>query len=93
MDWQPYDPAWLVELAREQLPDEPWLADALARCTRAAESGHAYLYFVDPADANQPGAEWQFEENLTLEHRHEGALILDILAGQRVGGVEFLKRL
>lgn len=93
MDWQPYDPAWLVELAREQSPDEPWLADALARCTRAAEESRAYLYFVDPADANQPGAGWQFVENLTLEHPREGTLVLDILTGRRVGGVEFLKRL
>jgi hypothetical protein len=93
MDWMPYDPAWLVELARAQRPDEPWLADALARCTRAAEGGPAYLYFVDASEPNAPGSEWQFETNVMLEHPREGTLVLDVLSGQRVGGVEFLKRL
>jgi hypothetical protein len=93
MQWKPYDPTWLVELARESRPDEPWLADALARCTRAAEESSAYTYFIDPTNPNQPGSEWQFEENVVLEHPHEGELVLDILGGRRVGGVEFLQRL
>jgi hypothetical protein len=93
MDWKPYDPTWLVEWVRAHRPDLPWLADALARCTRAAEGGRAYLYFVDPADANTPGAEWQIAENVMLERTPEGTLVLDILAGQRVGGIEFLNRL
>jgi hypothetical protein len=93
MDWKPYDPASLVECARTSRPDLPWLADALARCTRAAQDGRAYLYFVDPADANQPGAEWQIAENVMLEHPKEGTLVLDVLSGRRVGGIEFLRRL
>lgn len=93
MDWKPYDPAWLVELARTQRPDLPWLADALAQCTRAADEGRAYLYFADPAGANAPGSDWQFEQNVMLEHRKEGTLVIDVLAGERIGGVEFLSRL
>ena len=31
-DSKPYDPAWLVELATEQLPEETWLPAALAVC-------------------------------------------------------------
>jgi hypothetical protein len=93
MDWKPFDPAWLVEWVRAHRPDLPWLADALARCTRAAEGGRAYLYFVDPTNANAPGAEWQIADTVTLERTPEGTLVLDILTGQRVGGIEFLKRL
>jgi len=93
MDWKPYDPAWLVESARSQRPDLPWLADALARCTRAADGGRAYLYFVDATAPNQPGSAWQIQENVMLEHPREGTLVLDILTGNRVGGVEFLARL
>ncbi len=93
MEWKPYDPTWLVEWVRAHRPDLPWLADALARCTRAASGGRAYLYFVDPADANQPGAEWQLEQSLTLERTPRGTLVLDILEGRRVGGIEFLARL
>ncbi|HEX8271302.1 MAG TPA: hypothetical protein VF615_01550 [Longimicrobiaceae bacterium] len=93
MRWEPYDPAWLVALARDSRPDEPWLAEALARCTRAAEGGRAYLYFVDPARPDEPGSAWQFEENVVLHHPREGELVLDVLRDGRIGGVEFLKRL
>lgn len=93
MDWKPYDPAWLADWVRANRPELAWLADALARCTRAAEDGRAYLYFVDPSAPNDPGSEWQFAENVMLEHPKEGTLVLDILSGRRVGGVEFLRRL
>jgi hypothetical protein len=93
MEWQPYDPAWLVALARETMPDAPWLAAALAQCTRASQERRAYLYFVDPARANEPGAAWQFAENVVLHHPREGSLVLDVLKDGRIGGVEFLNRL
>lgn len=88
MDEKPYDPAWLVELARAQHPDRPALAEALARCTRAVEESRAYLRFVQ---ADAPA--WRFRENVRLHHPREGTLVLDVLEGGRIGGVEFLKRL
>ena len=93
MEWEPYDPTWLVEWVRKNVPGEPWLADALARCTRGAWGGRAYLYFVDPTDANQPGAEWQIADSVTLDHPKEGTLVLDVLSDRRIGGIEFLARL
>ena len=92
-DWNPYDPAWLVALAREQQPDLPWLADALATCTRASLESAAYLRFVDPRNPNQPGSDWQFAENIILEDPNRGDIVLDVLKGHRVGGVEFLANL
>lgn len=92
-EWRTYDPAWLVDWLRASGAGEPWLADALARCTRAMDGGRAYLHFVDPADAGHPGAAWRWERNLTLEHPTEGTLVVDVLAGDRVGGIEFLRRL
>ena len=93
MDWQPYDPTWLVQWVREDGPQMAWLADALARCTRAASGGPAYLYFADPVDAGQPDAEWQLEETVRLDRTPQGTLLLDILVGRRVGGIEFMARL
>lgn len=93
MEWQPYDPAWLVALARETVPGDPWLADALATCTRASQESRAYLYFVDPARPNEPGSAWQLAETVVLHHPREGDLVLDVLKDGRIGGVEFLKRL
>ena len=93
MEWQPYDPAWLVALARETMPDAPSLADALAKCTRASQPSRAYTYFVDPARPNEPDSAWQFAENVVLHHPREGELVLDVLKDGRIGVVEFLKRL
>ena len=86
MSWKPYDPTSLVALAREQHPGEAWLPAALERCTRAREDGRAYLSFEE----FEPG---EFERNLILEHPREGTLVLDVLTGGRVGGVELLRRL
>jgi len=91
--WEPYDPTWLLELAREQLPEEVWLQDALAVCRRAWTKSPAYVYFVNPQNPNIVGSEWQFETNMVLEHPTEGELVLDILRGRRVGGVEFISKI
>jgi hypothetical protein len=93
MTWNPYDPAWLIELATEQLPDEAWLPKALAECTRACWASRAYVYFVDGSHPNEPGATWQFQWNLLLEDEREGMIVLDVLTGNRIGGCEFLDRL
>lgn len=93
MKWQNYDPTWLVELAKEQATDEPWLPQALARCTSALQQSRAYIYFVEPDTPNEPGSCWQFERSLVLEDERCGELVLDILQDNRVGGIEFLKYL
>lgn len=62
-DWEPYDPTWLVELAREQAPECPSLPTALSKCTRRRWGGEACMYFVDDARPNEPDSEWQFVEN------------------------------
>ena len=93
MNWEPYDPSWLVRLARAQEPDESWLPLALSHCTSCCWRGRAYVYFVDPSNANEPGADWQFKENIALYDASEGELLLDILRDGRVGGIEFLSRL
>lgn len=91
--WETYAPDWLVEAAERERPDQPWLAVALAGCTRARWESRSYIHFVAPDHPNQPGSEWQFESNLVLEETTHGAVILDILRDGRIGGIEFLSRL
>ena len=103
LKWEDYDPSWLVTLARDQRPDLPWLPEAFAGCTRASSRTSRrhgrrvreviYLHFVDPERANQPGADWQIDSGLWLRHPTDGILNIDVLKGQRVGGVEFYDRL
>ncbi len=99
MRFKPYDPTWLVDLARQQRPDLPWLAESLAKCTQChkklwgRKKKCIYEYFVDSARANQPGAEWQIKEGIWLDHPVFGSILLDVLQDGRIGGVEFYDRL
>ena len=72
IEWQPYDPRWLIALAKEQHPEKEWLVEALAVCTRAKPKGDAFIYFVDAANPNEPGSEWQFETNILLDSPTDG---------------------
>ena len=92
-DWKPYDPAWLIDLAKEQLPEETWLPAALAACTMAKQDSTAYIHFVKAAESEEPSSEWEAQRDLTLKHPTEGELVLDILEGNRVGGLEFMDKL
>lgn len=87
-DWQPYDPTWLVDLATAQHASEPWLSTALQQCRRARHESRAYIHFVDPSSPA-----WRFQRNLTLASRDHGTLVLDVIEGGAIGGLEFLKRL
>ena len=93
VDWEAYDPSWVAELAREQHPDEPPLAEALSACTRARWESRAYVYFVDSRRPNQPGSEWQFDRNVTLQDPKRGRIVVDLLKDGRVGGLEFKSEL
>ncbi len=91
--WEPFDPAWLVALAREQLPDKPEIAFALSGIEQCAKYSVASWYFVDPTNPNKPGSEWQFKTNEHVFDVEQGPLVLDVLKDGRIGGVEFLDRL
>jgi len=92
MHWEEYDPEWLAQLAEQQRPNERWLPDAIRRCTRYYPKDDTYYYFVSNERANQPGSEWQFDYNITLGECQHGLIVLDILKGNRVGGVEFIDK-
>jgi len=90
VEWERYDPSWLVRLKEVQEPSRPWLARALQACTKCRWESRAYVHFVNPSNANKPGAEWQLRENIVLDDPAEGELVLDILKDGRVGGLGLL---
>ena len=88
-----FDPNWLCELAREARPDLPWLVDEIGRCISGIWTSTCYIRFVDSSNANQPGAAWQFREVIELFDEKRGALNLNVLKNDRIGGIEFYDRL
>jgi hypothetical protein len=91
--WETYNPQWLVDLANEQIPDKPEIILALSNCVKAKRESKAYIYFLSGENPNQLNSEWQFEENIMLEDKKIGTIILDVLKGNKIGGIELLKYL
>lgn len=89
--WVTYKPEWIIEIAKKQIPDKPEIIKALALCTKVKVESRAYIYFVNMENPNEPNSEWQFEENIMLEDKKNGTIVLDILKGNKIGGIEFLK--
>ena len=92
-NWKTYNPQWLIDIANEQIPDKPEIILALSNCVKAKTESKAYIYFVNGDNPNEPDSEWQFKENIVLEDKTHGTIILDVLKGNQIGGVEFLKYL
>ena len=80
----------IIGLVRQQEPNRQDLIKALQNCTGGQWTSKGYYRFVDSTNANQVGAEWQFEENIVLEQDNEGDIVLDFLKNGEIGGIEFL---
>ncbi|WP_426170781.1 hypothetical protein [Pseudoduganella sp. R-34] len=88
-----FTPQILAAIARVQAPEYPWLPHALEDCGAGAWESAAYVRYISAQNAHAAGAEWQFETNVVLEHPHFGTVIVDVLTGHRIGGLEFLSRI
>ncbi|MCT8341243.1 hypothetical protein MG296_14345 [Flavobacteriaceae bacterium TK19130] len=82
---------WIIDLIKEQEPERTDLIEQLENLEIKEWFRQAYVRFVSGVRPNQPNSEWQFQENIELEHPTEGSIILDILKDGRIGGIEFLK--
>lgn len=72
-------------------PERLDVINALEKCRKGKWESRAYIYFVSPQNANQEGADWQFGENIVLEHDTEGTIVIDLLKNGKIGGIEFVK--
>ncbi len=78
-------------MVKEQEPDRVDINDALANCKDGNWESRAYVFFVSPKNANQPGSDWQFKENIVLEHEKVRTIVIDYLKSGKIGGIEFVK--
>jgi uncharacterized protein YuzE len=88
-----FDIDWIIELIKEQEPNRLDIIEQLRKVDRKKWIGQPYIYFVSAERPNQPGSQWQFAENIVLEHTTEGTIILDILKDGRIGGIEFINQI
>lgn len=80
----------IIELVKQQEPDRQDIIEAIQNASGGQWTSNGYYRFVDSKNANQPGAVWQFDENIALEQENRGDIILDILKDGRIGGIEFI---
>jgi hypothetical protein len=88
-----FEPRMLIEAVRKQAPEFPWLPDALMKCGRGEWESRAYVTYVSQSNPNQPDSDWQFQTNIVLSHDTLGMVVLDILKGNRLGGIEFVDKI
>lgn len=87
------DPTALIEAVRKEHPSHKWLQDALRDLQDEKKTREYYIHYVDPQNANQPGSEWQFSHSIKIEESEYGEVIIDILKGNRIGGIELYGKL
>ena len=92
MLWSEYDPTWIANAVRESYPEEKELLDDIVKCTSCMVKNEKYTYFVDASNANRPGSKWQFSSSLKINNTPCGNVVLDILKGKKLGGIEFLNK-
>ncbi len=83
----------IIALIKQQAPDRFDLIEELEQSDRKTWIKQPYIYFVSAERPNQPGSEWQFAENIVLEHETEGTIVLDVLKDGRIGGIEFVNQI
>ena len=83
----------IIAFIKQQAPDRLDLIEELEQSDRKTWIKQPYIYFVSAERPNQPGSEWQFAENIVLEHETEGTIVLDVLKDGRIGGIEFVNQI
>ncbi|MBB3701259.1 hypothetical protein KMW28_03645 [Flammeovirga yaeyamensis] len=80
----------LIKLLKEQEPQRLDLVFHLEKLITKKWELQPYIQLVSDENANETGAEWQFDENIVLEDQQQGTIVLDVLKDGRIGGIEFL---
>lgn len=85
-----YDPGWVVDLARQQYPEDLRLHRALAACTRVVrycDCGCGTPYFVE-LSADAAGEDSDFGLRIALHQEDGASVVVDLLPDGRVACIE-----
>ena len=89
-DNQDLDMQAIIAIVQEQYPDWQDLVVALQNSIGGHWRGKAYFQFVDPTNANKPGAEWQHDDCIVID---ETNILIDFFKDGQIDGIEFLSLL
>ena len=85
-----YDPTWIVDLARQQYPENHHLHEALVACTRVVrycDCGCGTPYFVQ-FDPEALGEDSEFGLRVAIHRPHGPDVVVDLLPDGRVMSIE-----
>lgn len=90
-EMQSFDIASLVPILLEKYPDCEWIKSQLKNSNIVKWQSAAYCYLVEPSDQpNTKGSTWQFKHNLDISHPDFWIVVIDVLKGNKIGGIEFV---
>lgn len=79
----------LIKILEKEETKNENLIILMQNCNGGKWKNKAYYQFVNSENPNQVGSEWQFLDNVVIEHKVIGTIIIDLLKDNRIGGFEF----
>ena len=79
----------IIDLVRQQEPQRQDIVKSLKQCSGGKWISSGYYKFYALKNGNK-GPKWEFRENIVLEHKFLGLIVLDLLKNGRIAGIEFI---
>lgn len=83
----------IIKILEKEEPKNENLIQLLENCNGGNWESKAYYRFVNSKNANQPNSEWQFQENVIIEHNKIGTIVIDLLKNNKIGGIELISQI
>ena len=79
---------WIIDLLKEQEPEEIDLIKQLEQSTERGWIRQPMIYFGSDIETEE-----QFDRNIVLEHETKGTIVLDILKNGKIRSIEFVNQI
>jgi hypothetical protein len=79
----------IIQLVNEQEPQRTDIIRALKRCSYGKWTSSGYYQFYFPGKKNKSSM-MKFRENIIVEHKRLGFIVLDIYTDGSIAGIEFI---
>jgi hypothetical protein len=80
----------IIELVRQQEPRRKDIIKSLKKSTRGKWTSSKYYEFPCSKMSKKKDLQWNFYENILLEHAFLGLIVLDVLKNGSIAGIEFI---